>query len=392
MATAPGTWSWRSGSKPADPGLEAVTGSFTAVGWTAAQKAENPTRCGMIRPSANGHAFQYADGTPFLLIGDTWWATPTFRFRWRDDDTLRPTGPEAGFKEFVAYRRKQEFNCVALLAALPNWGHTDKARWLGFHQIGNLRTHDSYALLTEIFKTNPAVPAINGEPYYDGMENIEGGSEEAAAYCRSAMYGSILSGGLGGHIYGVGGWNGGVWSGEVEEASKVPRWKVFQWPSGDQMRHLKTFILSEGRRYQDLTPCADRISPSQSAGPKGISGWAYGAATPEQDLLLLYFERDCPEAAVTGAKANARYAAHWFDPRKGRWAGRFRCRTRRRYVRQDCVAAIPQSDGQIGYGLGAEAHTGRQPVARRTLRQSDARQRLPIDTPDCGLVPSRHAW
>ena len=80
----------------------------------------------MIRPSANGHAFQYADGTPFLLIGDTWWATPTFRFRWRDDDTLRPLGPEAGFKEFVAYRRKQEFNCVAILAALPNWANDDK--------------------------------------------------------------------------------------------------------------------------------------------------------------------------------------------------------------------------------------------------------------------------
>ena len=126
MATAPGTWSWKSGSKPADPGLEGVSGSFTAVDWTEAQKAENPSRRGMIRPSANGHAFQYADGTPFLLIGDTWWATPTFRFRWRDDDTLRPLGPEAGFKEFVAYRRKQEFNCVAILAALPNWANDDQ--------------------------------------------------------------------------------------------------------------------------------------------------------------------------------------------------------------------------------------------------------------------------
>jgi len=490
-APAPGTWAWKSGSKPADPSLEGVSGSFTAAEWTEAEKAENPSRRGMIRPSANGHAFQYADGTPFLLIGDTWWALPTFRFRWRDDDALRPMGPEAGFKEFVAYRRKQEFNCVAILAALPNWanddkpttlraadgtvlrsawkqagtnsaknmtdetghraflfpgkvpgfedyfpdveridpayfqsldkkidylnaqgfvpfievarrdigqawkkyyswpesyvryieyiwsryqaniclfspihydssgqtipaddwnaaanqviddygpppfgtlagtnptrsslrnwGHTDKARWLSFHQIGNLRTHDSYALLTDIFKTDPPAPAINGEPYYDGMESDEGGSEAAAARCRSAMYGSVLSGGLGGHIYGAGGWNGGVWSGEVEEASRWPMWKGFQWPSGDQMRHLKSFILSEGRRYQDLIPCADRISPNQSAGPKAAAGWAYAAATPEQDLLLLYFEKDCPRAAVAGAKANARYAARWFDPRTGNW-------------------------------------------------------------------------
>jgi hypothetical protein len=491
MATGPGTWSWKSGSTPVDVGLEGVSGSFAAVDWTDAQKAENSLRRGMIRPSANGHAFQYADGTPYLLIGDTWWATPTFRFRWRDDDTIRPLGPEAGFKEFVAYRRKQEFNCVAILAALPNWanddkpallktadgtilrsawkqagtnsaksmtdesghrafllpgkvpgyeqyfpdvdridpayfqsldkkidylnaqgfvpfievarrdigrawkkyypwprsyvryveyvwsryqaniclfspihfdsssetipaddwnaaanrviddygpppfgtlagnnptgsslrnwGHTDKARWLGFHQIGNLRTHRSFVLLTEIFKTDPPVPAINGEPYYDGMENVAGGSDEAAARCRSAMYGSVLSGGLGGHIYGAGGWNGGIWSGEVEEASKCPMWKAFQWSSGDQMRHLKAFVLSEGRRYQDLVPCTDRISPNRSAGPNGAAGWAYGAATPEQDLLLLYFEKNCPEAVVTGARPGARYVTHWFDPRNGNW-------------------------------------------------------------------------
>ena len=97
-ATAPGTWTWRSGSGPTDPGLDGIRGSFTATNWTEEQKAENPSRRGMIRPSANGHAFQYADGTPYLLIGDTWWATPTFRFRWRDDDTIRQLGPEAGFK------------------------------------------------------------------------------------------------------------------------------------------------------------------------------------------------------------------------------------------------------------------------------------------------------
>ena len=491
MATASGTWSWKSGSKPANPGLEGIAGSFTAVDWSEAEKAENPSRRGMIRPSANGHAFQYADGAPFLLVGDTWWATPTFRFRWRDDDTLRPLGPEAGFKEFVAYRRNQGYNCVAILAALPNWanddqpakitmtngtvlraawtqagtrsaksmtdeaghrafqfpgkvpgyeqyfpdveridpayfqsldkkmdylnargfvpfvevarrdlgqawkkyypwpasytryieyiwsryqaniclfspihfdysgetipasdwndaanlviddygpppfgtlagtnptgsslrnwGHVDQARWLGFHQIGNLRTHDSYALLTEIFRTNPPVPAINGEPYYDGMENLPGGSDEAAAYCRSAMYGSVLSGGLGGHIYGAGGWSGGIWSGEVEAASQWPMWKAFQWPSGDQMRHLKTFVLSEGRQYQDLVPCTDRIAPNQSAGPKEPRGWAYGAATAAQNLMLLYFEKDCPQATIADAKPNAQYRVRWFNPRNGEW-------------------------------------------------------------------------
>jgi hypothetical protein len=492
MATGPGAWSWRSGSRPPDSGLNGVRGAFTATEWTEMEKRDNPCRRGMVRPSDNGRAFQYADRTPYFLIGDTWWATPTFRFRWRDDDTPRPLGPEAGFKDFVAYRRKQEFNCVAIIAALPNWanddkpatlttsdgtvlrsawrqagtnsaksmadenghrafyfpgkvpgyehyfpdvdridpayfqamdkkidylnsqgfipfievarrdigqawkrhhawpdsytryiqyvwsryqanlclfspihfdssgstipagdwnaaankvietyghppfgtlagtnpagsslrnwGHVDKAKWLGFHQIGNLRTHDSYALLTEIFKTSPAVPAINGEPYYDGMEGVEGGTQAAAFHCRSAMYGSVLSGGLGGHVYGAGGWDGGVWSGEVEAASKCPMWKVFQWPSAAQMRYLKAFILSEGRRYQELMPCTEKISPNQSGKPKGVTGWTFGAATAQRNLFMLYFEKDCPQAAIMAAQPGGQYKAQWFNPRTGQWS------------------------------------------------------------------------
>jgi hypothetical protein len=491
MATTPGEWTWKSGSMPYDPGLGEKSGSFTAKDWTENEKKDNPNRHGMIVKSVNGHSFQYTDGTPFFLVGDTWWATPTFRFPWRNEDKVNPIGPTSGFKDYVAYRRNQEFNCIALLAALPNWanddqppsfklpdgtilraawgqagtksaktmtdeegnraflfpgkipgyeqyfpdverinpayfrsmdkkidylnskgfvpfievarrdigqawkkyypwpesytryiqyiysryqanvclfspihfdssngtipaddwnnaankvidlygappfgtlegtnpsgsslrnwGHVDKARWLGFHQIGNLRTHDSYSLLSEIFKTYPPVPAINGEPYYDGMENLEGGSDNAALYCRSAMYGSVLSGGLGGHIYGAGGWNGGIWSGEVEEASTSPMWKNFLWSSGAQMKYLKTFILSEGNRYQDLIPCTDQIFPNQSDKPKGANGWAFGAGTPQLELFLLYFEKACPQATLSKAKPNAKYSAIWFNPQNGEW-------------------------------------------------------------------------
>ena len=91
---------------------------------------ENPCRRGFVQATANGHAFQYADGTPYFLLGDTWWATPTFRFRWYEDDNPRPLGPDAGFKDYVRLRRKQEFNCIAMIAAFPNWADDGKpARW-----------------------------------------------------------------------------------------------------------------------------------------------------------------------------------------------------------------------------------------------------------------------
>ena len=92
LATAPGIWTWRSGSNQSDAGLNEKTGELTATAWSEAQKEKNPCRRGMVRASANGRAFEYADGTPFFLLGDTWWSAGTFRYRWYDDDRERPTG------------------------------------------------------------------------------------------------------------------------------------------------------------------------------------------------------------------------------------------------------------------------------------------------------------
>jgi hypothetical protein len=127
-ATAPGLWHWRSSSEPHDPGLADKTGSFTAREWSEAEKQENPLRRGFLQATPNHHALQNADGTPFFVIGDTWYATGTNRFKWYDDDVERPIGPTAGFKDFVRYRKAQGFNWVNIIAAFPNW-ETDGLPW-----------------------------------------------------------------------------------------------------------------------------------------------------------------------------------------------------------------------------------------------------------------------
>ncbi|UCG48648.1 MAG: DUF4038 domain-containing protein [Phycisphaerales bacterium] len=509
LATRPGTWRWVSGSNQQDGGLVGHSGSFTAGAWSEEQKRLNPCRRGMIRASSNGHAFEWADGTPFFLLGDTWWPVGTFRYRWRDDDRERPIGPGAGFKDYLSFRRKQGFNCIAMIASFGNWanddkpsglktadgtvlrsawrqagtksakdmhdeagnraflfpgkvpgyeeyfpdverinpayfagldkkidylnangfvafieaarrdigqawqkyypwpqsytryiqyiwsryqaniclfspihldttsatiapaewntaanavidkygrppfgtlagtnsnpstlrnfGHIEQARWLTFHQVGNRRTHDLYPYLTEIFNASPPVPGINGEPYYAGMLDAAGGTETSALYCRSAMYGSVLSGGLGGHIYGAGGWQGGLWSGEVEQASVAPIWEVIKWGSADQMRHLAGFVLSIDRLYTRLVPSAELVTPNRSGREKSCLGWAYCARTPDKEYFLLYFEKDCPKAVVSGALPGVKYAVRWFDPRTGRWIVR-------RVLEADADGRIPLPD------------------------------------------------
>lgn len=72
---AAGGWSYRTES--ADRGLDGRAGRFAAVEATPEAMLANPTLHGFVRvrregPRAGRH-FEYADGTPMLWIGDTWW-------------------------------------------------------------------------------------------------------------------------------------------------------------------------------------------------------------------------------------------------------------------------------------------------------------------------------
>ena len=128
VATQAGAWTWRSGSEPSDPGLADKSGRFTAVDWNEDEKQANPLRRGFIRATRNQHALEYADGTPYFALGDSWFAAGTSRFKWFDDDRRRPIGPEAGFKDYVNLRQSQGFNWICLIAAFPNW-MTDGKPW-----------------------------------------------------------------------------------------------------------------------------------------------------------------------------------------------------------------------------------------------------------------------
>lgn len=508
-ATCAGEWSWQSGSNQDDDGLNGVKGNFTAAEWSDDELAANSCRRGFIQASANGHAFNYADGTPYYLLADTWWATPTFRFPWYDDDQERPVGPEMGFKDMVRLRKEQGYNSIAMLAALPNWSNdgepafieiehegkkislraawgqagTNSAKdmhneggkpfafpgrvpgyeeifpdlerinpeyfqymdrkvdylnsegfipfievarrdispawkefyswpesyaryvqyvfaryqanncllspihfdwhlpsipsreynepinlyiskygpppfgtllgcnsspsslvnfgddadgaWVTFHQTGNWREHDYYWYLTEIFRSEPAKPALNGEPYYPGFpdDNPKATSIDAELNCRSGMYGSLLSGGLAGYIYGA----QGLWSADVEEQAPYKIWDALQFRSGAQVPYLQNFLEPFMDVYQELVPDADLITPNKMGDPMGYRGWAYCAKTPDKNVFLAYFEKDFPEkfnndrymtksykgettrAIVRGAEIDGEYLATWFDPRSGQW-------------------------------------------------------------------------
>lgn len=208
-------------------------------------------------------------------------------------------------------------------STLENWGEDS---WVTLHQTGNMREHYNYWYLTEIFNSPHPKPALNGEPYYSGYVDARGlnggyrfgapgGTERDDQFVRSAMYGNFLSGGFAGHVYGA----EGIWGADIEQAAPIKMWNAFQWNSAVQMRYLRIFALSIGRRYQDLVPIADLVMPHQDHNLRAYEGWAYCARTPDKEIFLAYFEKGAPRAQVRGAKLSSLYRAQWFDPRTGTW-------------------------------------------------------------------------
>jgi hypothetical protein len=215
-------------------------------------------------------------------------------------------------------------NCA--VSTLITFGNEPDGHWVTLHQTGNAREHEYYWNHTEIFYSKPTRPSISGEPYYaawryrDGVElpnTAKGGSERDNRFCRSAMYGNFLSGGLGGHIYGA----EGIWQSATEEAAPVKMWEAFQWESGAQMKHFRAFVWSFGRRFQDLIPATEHILPNSNHVTQGFDGWAYCARSESKDLFIAYLEKGVAKAYIRSAPPQRTYAAKWFNPRTGEWSG-----------------------------------------------------------------------
>lgn len=504
VATQPGTWTWQSNSDQIDAGLNGRSGSFTATEWSEAELQENPNRRGFLRPTENGHALEYADGHPFFMLGDTWWAASTWRFPFKgiepEDDYIPDEG--IGFEQALHFRKQQGYNTVAIIAAFPNWkvdrfpteymnpdgigvrqawekngrdtakdmhdewgnapfkpwadseviadfdrlnpayfrsldrkiqylhdqgfvtfletvrrdhgpswkayfdwpesyaryveyivarygayniifsgihldwinedyslsanefnqaltyhyqeygglpygqphtilidgstyrrfGHGEDAPWLTMHAVGNApRNHGFYPMLEEIFALEPPCPAANLEAYYPGWdhefhntvagERPEPNSERDNYFARAQMYGSVLSGGLAGHVYGTGAYDATRASEPRMEGERPYLWKSFTYPSGAQLPYLGKFILSEGVAYRECVPARERLAPHKADGApeEGLDGWAFLLLSPERDLGFVYFENECEAPDLTGLIPDRPYRLQWFDPISGEW-------------------------------------------------------------------------
>ncbi len=125
-ATKPGIWNYVTEAGVEDNGLCGIRGSYAAIPWSEEEKKENPTRRGLIQATEDGHFLQYADGSPYIMVGDTWWALATKHFAWTDDEIQRAAGPDMSMKDMARIRREQGYNTVGMIAAFPTWARDGK--------------------------------------------------------------------------------------------------------------------------------------------------------------------------------------------------------------------------------------------------------------------------
>lgn len=209
------------------------------------------------------------------------------------------------------------------------FGHGKSCPWLTMHSVGNKpRDHSVAEAIETLFNLSPPYPAINFEPYYTGWNheiNKPGGERPPADsprdnyFSRAQMYGSVLSGGLSGHVHGTAAYDITTTG---EPAGMRPHfWDALKYESANYMQHLAAFILSEGAKYQHLRPDSQNIHPQKAPGSpeRGLDGWAYMMTTPEKDLALLYFENKAVPPKLTGFEPDSSYTFQWFDPRTGQW-------------------------------------------------------------------------
>ncbi len=209
------------------------------------------------------------------------------------------------------------------------FAHDQNCPWLTMHSVGNKpRDHSVSAAIETLFNLVPPYPAINFEPYYTGWNheiNMPNGERPLADsprdnyFSRAQMYGSVLSGGLSGHVHGTAAYD--ITTTGEPAGARPHFWDALKFESGLYMQHLSAFILSEGDRYQQLQPCSQDIHPQKAPNSpdRGLDGWSFMMRTADKDLALLYFENKAVLPTLSGFQPDTSYLLQWFNPGNGKW-------------------------------------------------------------------------
>ncbi|MBW2643083.1 MAG: DUF4038 domain-containing protein [Deltaproteobacteria bacterium] len=222
-------------------------------------------------------------------------------------------------------------------------GHIDAAPYLTCHSAGNTnRGHGILARIEEFYHLEPLAPGYNNEPYYpmhdvpwgrvgrtkrggagdprEG-EDIISNSPRDNYLGRTHMYSNFFSGAFGGHVFGTGAF-GGDSVGEPPYVGTPADWpKIWEALNNDALKQgqfFKKFVDSQGENYQNLILAYNDLSEKRNKSDV-LDEWSYMLKSPDNKIVLLYFENLAKQQTISNLPASKEYASQWYNPRTGEW-------------------------------------------------------------------------
>jgi hypothetical protein len=90
----------------------------------------------------------------------------------------------------------------------------------------------------------------------------------------------------------------------------------------NQAKHSLELLLSEGLKYQDLQVSNESLPDRIRHGftPQKLEGWAHMIKTPDNELVLVYFEKEAQMQLIANLEGDRKYKGVWFNPENGEWS------------------------------------------------------------------------
>lgn len=227
-----GTWTYTTYAEPTDDtGLNGQQGTLSCVPY---QGKNELIKHGLLKMSSGHRNIVHADGTPFLLIGDTPWALP-----WR--------GTIASVTAYANNREARNFNAALLMSLQPDRdaeGPRSRTEAKGFAVAfedlkgghindPNIAYYQYMDTLMNLLVEHGIVPVY--QPVFHGFgwkgKNVLGWNVDPDEYVRYCKY-LVARYGAQPAIYLVGADSDGRNVGIAEGGAAIQEWDAYQQPTG----------------------------------------------------------------------------------------------------------------------------------------------------------------
>ena len=216
---------------------------------------------------------------------------------------------------------------MSFITCLTSW-YKDIPQAMDVNNVSNWpRTTEQFDHQIDLFNIDPPLPTLNIEPFYPGWVHPTSGGLSHTEFAMLIAYGSVLNGGLAGHVWGDIYW-GGVATRTYREGSRnyadegidiaaaEPHVEGLNKFKAGRMGKLKDFMLDPGHDYRQLVPATfthleDHQDKTIALAINDSAGEALGYVSSNRTERV----------AIKDFPPNEDYTLQWWDIDKGQWQG-----------------------------------------------------------------------